>query len=104
VAAFRGQQAKWQVSANGGAQSQWSNDGRELYYMNPTFTLFAIPVTEVGGALRFATAQMLVKSWSAPQIFYDVAPDGKKILLDRVSQQVSQSVTVVSNFAAELKK
>jgi hypothetical protein len=33
-----------------------------------------------------------------------VTPDGKKILLDRISQQVSQSVTVVTNFTAGLKK
>jgi eukaryotic-like serine/threonine-protein kinase len=104
VAAFRGGQGKWQVSGNGGAESQWSKDGRELYYMDPTFSLFAVPVSEVGGALRFGTAQTLVKNWSAPQVFFDIAPDGKRILLDRVSQQVSQSVTVISNFAAELKK
>jgi len=45
-----------------------------------------------------------VTNWSAPQVFYDVTPDGKKILLDKVSQQVSQSVTVVTNFTTELKK
>ena len=38
------------------------------------------------------------------QVFYDVAPDGKKFLLDRVEQQVSQSVTVVTNFTVGLKK
>jgi hypothetical protein len=47
---------------------------------------------------------MLVPNTSAPQVFYDVAPDGKKILVDRVAQQVSQSVTVVTNFPSELKK
>jgi hypothetical protein len=35
---------------------------------------------------------------------YDLSPDGKKILLDRMPQQVSQSVTVVTNFTAGLKK
>ena len=54
--------------------------------------------------MRFGAAQTLISGWSAPQVFYDVTPDGKKILLDRVSQQVSQSVTVVTNFAAELQK
>jgi hypothetical protein len=33
-----------------------------------------------------------------------VTRDGKKILLDRISQQVNQSVTVVTNYASELKK
>jgi hypothetical protein len=37
-------------------------------------------------------------------VFYDVAPGGKKILLDRISQQVSQSVSVITNFDTGLKK
>jgi hypothetical protein len=61
-------------------------------------------VKDAGGALQFGAPQTLVSNWSASQVFYDVAPDGKRILLDLVSQQVSQSVTVVTDFAAELKK
>jgi len=104
VAPFRGGQGKWQVSANGGIQPHWSRDGKELYYMDNAYNLFAVPVKDTGGALQFGAAQQLVSNWSAPQVFYDVTPDGKKILLDRISQQVSQSVTVVSNFTAGLKK
>jgi serine/threonine protein kinase len=104
VAAFRGDQGKWQVSASGGNRPQWSKDGKELYYMDPTFNLFATPVREVAGALQFGASEKLVSNWSAPQAFYDVSPDGRRILLDRVSQQVSQSVTVVTNFTAGLKK
>jgi Tol biopolymer transport system component len=104
VIAFGGGQGKWQVSSNGGGRPQWSKDGKELYYMDPAYNLYAVPVKDTGSALQFGVPQTLVSNWSAPQVFYDVAPDGKKILLDRVSQQVSQSVTVVTNFAAELKK
>ena len=104
VVAFRGGQGKWQVSANGGAAPQWSKDGKELYYMDPTYNLLAVPVKEIDSALQFGSALQLVSNWSAPQVFYDISPDGKKILLDRISQQVSQSVTVVTNFTATLKK
>jgi serine/threonine protein kinase len=104
VMPFGGGQGKWQVSANGGGRPQWSTDGKELYYMDLTFNLFAVPVTNAGGSLQFGVAQKLITNWSAPQVFYDVSPDGKKFLLDRVEQQVSQSVTVVTNFTAGLKK
>jgi hypothetical protein len=104
VVPFRGGQGKWQVSANGGSHGRWSQDGKELYYFDLANNLFAVPVKEVGDALQFGAAQILVGNWSAPQVFFDVTPDGKKILLNRVSQQVNQSVTVVANFAAELKK
>jgi serine/threonine protein kinase len=103
VAGFHGP-GKWQVSASGGVQSKWSSDGKELYYMDPRFNLFAVPVKDVDGAMQFGSPQQLVSNWSSPQVFYDVSPDGKKILLDRVSQQVSQSVTVVTNFTAGAKK
>ena len=104
VEAFGGGQGKWQVSANGGSLPKWSKDGKELYFVDPTFSIFAVPVKNVGGALQFGSAQALVRNWSGPQVIYDVAPDGKRVLLDWVSQQVSQSVTVVTNFPAELKK
>jgi hypothetical protein len=35
--------------------------------------------------------------------FYDVTPDGKKTLLNLVAQQMSQSVSVRTNFTAALK-
>ena len=104
VVAFGGGQAKWQVSANAGQLPLWSRDGKELYYLDATFDIFAVPVREAGGALQFGVPQAMVSNWSAPQAFYDVAPDGKKILLNRIAQQVSQSVTVVTNFTAGLKK
>ncbi len=104
VVPFGGGQGKWQVSANGAIQPTWSKDGKELFYMDLTFNLLAVPVTNTGGALQFGAAEKLVDHWSAPQVFYDVSPDSKKFLLDRVAQQVSQSVTVVTNFTAGLKK
>jgi eukaryotic-like serine/threonine-protein kinase len=106
VSAFLGGQGKWQISANGGAQAHWSSDGKQLYFMDITFNLYSVAVKEVGNALQFGAPQRLIgtNSYSAPQVFYDVSPDDKKILVDRVSQQVGQSVTVVTNFASELKK
>jgi serine/threonine protein kinase len=104
VVPFGGGQGKWQVSANGGAMPRWSKDGKELYYLDRTYNIFAVPVKNADGALQFGAPQTLVSNWSAPQVFYDVAPDGKKILLVRVAQQVSQSVTVVTNFTEEFKK
>jgi Tol biopolymer transport system component len=103
VAGFHGP-GKWQLSANGGTQAKWSSDGKQIYYLDTRFNLFSVPVNEVGGALQFGTPQLLVPTWSAPSVFYDVTPDGKKILLDKVSQQVNPTMTVVTNYAAALNK
>jgi len=104
VVSFGGGQGKWQVSSNGGRAARWSRDGKELYYIDPTFNLLAVPVKTTGGALQFGAAQTLVIHWPASNPFYDVAQDGKKILLARVAQQVNQSLTVVTNFSEGIKR
>jgi Tol biopolymer transport system component len=104
VVGFASGQGKWQVSANGGDLPQWSQDGKQLYYQDFSYDVLAVPIRELGGALQFGAPQTLVSHWSAPVVFYDVAPGGNKILLDRISQEVGQSVTVVTNFASELSK
>jgi hypothetical protein len=107
VAAFAGGQGKWQVSSNGGTLPRWSRDGKELYYnyIDPTFSFFAVPVRAAGSALQLGTPQTLLSNWTIPSVpLYDISADGKKILLDRVPQQVSQSVSLVTNFTAGLKK
>jgi Tol biopolymer transport system component len=106
VSAFGEEQGKWQISPNGGTQPQWSRDGKQLYFMDISFNLYSVSVHKVRNALQFGAPVRLmgISSYSAPEVFYDVSPDGKKILVDRVSQQVGQSVTVVTNFASELKK
>ena len=84
---------------------RWTKDGKELNYFDPTYSLFAVPVNAAGSAVQSGTPQTLVNNWTVPSVLlYDLSPDGKKILLDRVPQQVSQSVTVVTNFTAGLKK
>jgi len=105
VEAFGGGQGKWQVSANGGQVPQWSEDGKELYYFDLTQSVLAVPVKEAGGALQFGAPQTLVSRWTVLTIpFYSISPDGKRVLMERVSQQVNQPVTLMTNFTAGLKR
>jgi serine/threonine protein kinase len=105
VEAYGGGQGKWQVSANGGQAPHWSADGKELLYFDLSQSIVAVPVNEAGGALQFGAPQTLVSQWTILTIpFYSVSPDGKRLLLERVSQEVNQPVTVMTNFASGLKK
>ncbi len=105
VEAYGGGQGKWQVSANGGQIAHWSADGKELYYYDLTQSLVAVPVKEAGGALQFGAPQTLISRWTVLTIpFYSVSPDGKRILMERISQQVNQPVTLMTNFTAGLKR
>ncbi|MBZ5599838.1 MAG: protein kinase [Acidobacteriia bacterium] len=104
VVPFRGGQGKWQVSQSGGNGPLWSADGKGLYYANLSYTVFVVPVKQLNDSLQFGTAQQLVSNTSSQLFFYDVAPDESKILLNVISQQVNQTITVVTNWAEELKK
>ena len=105
VVAFGSGQGKWQVSTNEGSQPKWSRDGKELYFANDISRIVsAVSVKESNGALQFGAPQSLVTTPATQQFIYDVSPDDKRILLNVVSQQVSQSVTVITNFTAGLNK
>jgi eukaryotic-like serine/threonine-protein kinase len=104
IVPFRGGQGKWQLTSNGSSGPAWTGDGKELFHMDPGFNLFVSSVNEVDGAPQIGSPQQIPITTSAPQVFYDISPDGKKILIDNVAQQVSPSVTVVTNFTAGLKK
>ena len=60
---------------------------------------------DLGNTLEFGASQILVSQWTILTLpFYSVSPDSKKLLMERVSQQVSQPLTVVSNFIAQSRK
>jgi eukaryotic-like serine/threonine-protein kinase len=105
VVAYGGGQGKWQVSPNGGQVPQWSKDGKQLYYLDGSQSIVAVPVKDLGNTLEFGAGQTLVSQWTVLSTpFYSVSPDGQKLLMERVSQQVSQPITVVTNFTAQLRK
>jgi eukaryotic-like serine/threonine-protein kinase len=105
VVAYGGGQGKWQVSSNGGQFPQWSKDGKELYYFDGTQSICAVPVKDLGSTLEFGASQTLISQWTILTLpFYSVAPNGKEFLMERVAQQVSQPVTILTNFTAGLKK
>jgi Tol biopolymer transport system component len=105
VEAFGGGTGKWQVSPDLGQVPHWSADGKELFYFDGNQSLVAVPVKSAGDALEFGAPQVLISRWTILTTpFFSVSPDGKKFLMERMSQQVSQPVTVITNFTAGLKK
>ncbi|HEV2400006.1 MAG TPA: protein kinase [Candidatus Sulfotelmatobacter sp.] len=105
VEAYGGGQGKWQVSSNGGQAPHWGADGKEIYYFDRNQSILAIPVNEKSGALQFGAPQTLVSQWTILTIpFYSISPDRKRLLMERVSQQVNQPVTVLTHFTAGLKR
>ncbi len=105
VSAYGSGQGKWQVSPSGGQVPQWSADGKQLYYFDLNQSIVGVAVKEAGGALQFGAPQTLISQWTILTVpFYDVASDGKRFLMERVTQQVNQPLTLVTNFTAALRK
>jgi Tol biopolymer transport system component len=98
---------KWQVSSEGGARPRWRSDGRELYYLDRSGTLVAVPITARRGfqfgkplplfPMRFVPA-------GANQYPYDVSRDGQRFLIISDSADALLPLTVVVNWWTALEK
>lgn len=104
VVPFRGGQGRWQVSQNGGMLPLWSRDGKQLYYVSPSYSIISVPVSETANAVQFGAAKTLASNTSAQQFFYDVSADDSKILLGIASSEGNPSITLISNWSAALKR
>ena len=104
VTDFPGGRDKWQVSAAGGTEPSWSADGRELYYAADGGMMAATvapgPGFRILGQRRlFSLAPYVMYGvWSRN---YDVAPDGRFLMLRR-DEDAKSSIMVVQNWAASL--
>ena len=105
VQAYGGGQGRWQVSPDAGQVPHWSADGKELFYFDRNQNVVGVSVQESGGALQFGSPQIFIHQWTVLITpFFNVTPDGKRFLMARVAQEVSQPVTVMTNFTSGLKK
>jgi Tol biopolymer transport system component len=96
---------KWKVSANGGAYAAWTANGRELFYNNLNDDIYACAIAPKGLDVEIGTPQRLFHA-SMPGIGtgYDVAPDGKRFLVNLAEGETAAPLKIISNWPAELKK
>jgi Tol biopolymer transport system component/tRNA A-37 threonylcarbamoyl transferase component Bud32 len=100
---------KYQISANGGDQPRWRNDGRELYYMSLDRKLMSADVKE-GASFEAGTPKLLFQT-QAPvtnittfRNHYTVTPDGQKFLIVTIaSAQTAAPLVVVQNWAQKYR-
>ena len=96
---------KWQVSANGGVCPRWRGDGKEIFYLSPCSQMMAAEVDQKSGSIEVGTPQVLFRSVVATSPFapYDVTPDGKKFILNTLSEE-NTPLTLMVNWTASLRK
>jgi eukaryotic-like serine/threonine-protein kinase len=106
VQTFPEHTGKWQVSAAGGTYPVWRRDGKELYFVSGN-KLMAVDVKTDGPPFTAGIPKPLFEAnfrpgnWSS---IYTVTADGQRFLaITDIVEQSIPPITVVTNWAAELK-
>jgi len=100
---------KWQVSRGGGREPRWRGDGKEIFYLNPSGMLTAVPV-QAGETFSTGAPTPLFQVLgrapiSSTDVFsYDVSKDGTRFLVDRyVKPDKIEPLTIVMNMPSNGK-
>jgi hypothetical protein len=112
VQPFPSGEGKWKISISGGEQPRWRGDGKELFFVAADGKMMSVALKMTVGAKPFfepAKPEVLFETHlahgPADNVFeYDVAPDGKRFLLDTMESGPSPILNVVVNWDAGLKK
>ena len=95
---------QWQVSTAGGAQSRWSHDGKELYWIAPDGKLMAAAITVRGNSIESGMPVALFQSntpggWNpGHRAYYSVAPDGRFLMIRTLDDNSSSPITVIQHW------
>ena len=98
--------AKYQVSLEGGIEPRWARSGRELFYRSVRDKLISVPVMPGATFIKGAPVDLFDVSMYSAQTYtqaYDVSPDGKRFLMLRIVGRPRPEPVVVFNFLDELK-
>jgi hypothetical protein len=83
----------------------WAKDGQELFYVDPSVTLTAVPVDTSGPRFSYGNAAKLFELPAIPESLsrdYDVAADGR-FLIVKSDVRASRPLVVTLSWLEELK-
>ena len=101
---------QWQVSSAGGIFPAWRADGKELYYLDSSGALVAVPIAVNGSVLEPGAPVVLfptsifgggVDTQQGRQ--YDVAPEGR-FLINTMLESAAAPITLILNWKADAKE
>src|SRR4030095_4919609 len=80
----QGDSGRWQISTPRGTRPAWARSGRELFYLDASNTLTAVPVQTSGSTFSAGKPSKVFDatySTPFPPRSYDVSPDGRRVLM-----------------------
>jgi Tol biopolymer transport system component len=98
---------KWLVSRGGGVQPRWRRDGKELFYISPDSQMMAVdvnagPAFQSGNPHALFQTDIVDTGIRAGPISWDIAPDGRFLII--TSSSIDASLTVAVNWRAGTAK
>jgi serine/threonine protein kinase len=109
VTRFPGPQGKWQVSSEGGTESVWARDGRQLFFRRKD-QVWAVDI-RTDGDFQHGKPRLLFEQpgfvTGNPIRSFDLSQDGKRFLMAKFGTRTSTPVTemvLVQNWFEELKR
>jgi Tol biopolymer transport system component len=93
--------ARWQVSTNGGAGPHWSQDGKEIVYVDPERRIMAVPVDTGLDGLSLGTPRELFQL-SGIFAVGDASVDHERFLIAMLAEFESEPLHVILNWPAGL--
>jgi serine/threonine-protein kinase len=100
----------WQVTKDGGTFPAWSQNGRELYYLKPDGTMVAVSVDagasswKAGAPVELFRGPYLMLGDGTMGRQYDVAADGRFLMLKDAAETGAGHFVVVQNWIAEIMR
>jgi hypothetical protein len=103
---------RWPISTKGGTRPTWARNGRELFYLDASNTLTAVPVQTSGSTFSAGQpANVFETRYSTPYPprSYDVSADGRRFLMLKDAATVNTNATplrmvLVEHWFEELKQ
>jgi len=95
---------RWQVSTAGGTRPVWARNGRELFYLDASNALTAVPVDTSAPTITIGIPTKLFDTGYAepnPSRHYDVSADGQRFLMLKASTSGDSNATPVSMILVE---
>ena len=92
------------ISTAGGSEPVWSRDGRSLFYRRGD-AMMVVDLTDgdeltAGVPRELFRGRYLRTEWGAGNASYDVAPDGRFLMIRRAADTTSRTIQVVLNWPA----
>ena len=100
---------RWQISTNGGSRPVWARNGQELFYVAPAGAIMSVRVDaglqwKAADAARVVAGRYFYGGGATLVPTYDVASDGRFLMIKPPSDTQLSNLVVVSNWVDELAR